>query len=163
MTTAVGTCLLVECCWKMDACWTVATQSACLPIFCHSTMNSRWSGASLSVIPAGVLSHYQPCLLIYCLTIDHTCWCCASLSAELSGVVPLYRPCLLVWYPTISQLTAGSRPLRPTILLVKCRWKKNGYKSCATLTEVTLHQKCLLTPCHSQICLHVQCNYIRHA
>ena len=33
-TAAVQTCLLVECCCKMDACRTVATQLACLLTFC---------------------------------------------------------------------------------------------------------------------------------
>ena len=61
-TAAVPTCLLVECCGKMYACWTVATQSACLPIFCHLILHARWCGASLSAIPAGVLPHYQPSL-----------------------------------------------------------------------------------------------------
>ena len=33
-TSVVQTCLLVECCCKMDACWTVATHLACLLTFC---------------------------------------------------------------------------------------------------------------------------------
>ena len=33
-TPTVQTCLLVECCCKMDACWTVATHLACLLTFC---------------------------------------------------------------------------------------------------------------------------------
>ena len=37
-------------------------------------------------------------------------------------------------------MPAGPRPLQPTILLVECRWKKVGYKSGDTLTEVHLHQ-----------------------
>ena len=54
-TAAVQTCLLVECCCNMDACWIVATQSACLPAFCHS------------IVPL--------ILLVWCLTISRVCWC----------------------------------------------------------------------------------------
>ena len=71
--------LLVECCYKMDACWTVATQSACLLTVCHSILHVCWRCASLSAIPAGMVSHYQPCLLVWCLTISRACWCGASL------------------------------------------------------------------------------------
>ena len=78
-TTAVQTCLLVECCCKMDACWTVATQSACLLTFCHVILHGCWRCASLSAIPAGMVSHYQPCLLVWYLTISRACWCGASL------------------------------------------------------------------------------------
>ena len=99
-TAAVQTCLLIECCCKMDACWTVATQSACLLNFCHSILHvcwrcdslsaipagmvftiSRvcWCGASLYVMPFGLVHHYQPCLLVWCLTIGHAFWCGASL------------------------------------------------------------------------------------
>ena len=49
------------------------------------------------------------------------------------------------------------------ILLAECRWKRDGYKSGATLSDVTLHQTCLLIRCHSLICMHVQCHSIRHA
>ena len=76
---AVQTCLLVECCCKMDACWPVATQSAYLLTFCHSILHVCWRCASLSAIPAGMVSHYQPCLLVWCLTISHACWRGASL------------------------------------------------------------------------------------
>ena len=78
-TAAVPTCLLVECCCKPDACWTLATQSACLLTFCHSILHVSWRCASLSAIPAGMVSHYQPCLLVWCLTIKHTCGCGESL------------------------------------------------------------------------------------
>ena len=77
-TAAVQTCLLVECCCKMDACWIVATQSACLLTFCHSISHVCWRCASLPAIPAGMVSNYQLCLLVWCLTISHACWCCAS-------------------------------------------------------------------------------------
>ena len=78
-TAAVHTCLLVECCCKMDACWTVASQSACLLTFCHSILHVCWRCASLSAIPAGMMSHYQLCLLVWCLTISRACWFGASL------------------------------------------------------------------------------------
>ena len=75
-TAAVQTCLLVECCCKMDACLTVATQSACLLTFftqyCMST--------------GGVLL-YLLYMLVWCLTINHACWCGVSLSAVAAGVV----------------------------------------------------------------------------
>ena len=95
-TAAVQTCLLVECCCKMDACWTGATQSACLTIFCHPVLHVSWRCASLSDIPAGMVSNYQPCLLVWCVIICHAFWCGASLSAMPDGVVSLYRSCLLV-------------------------------------------------------------------
>ena len=65
-TAAVQTCLLVEFCCKMDACWTVAAQSACQLTFCHSILHVCWSCASLSAIPADMVSHYQLCLLVWC-------------------------------------------------------------------------------------------------
>ena len=78
-TAAVQTCLLVECCCKMDACWTVATQSACLLTFCHSILLVGWGCDSLSAIPADMVSHYQPFLLVWYLTISHVYWSGASL------------------------------------------------------------------------------------
>ena len=104
---AVPTCLLVECCCKMDACWPVATQSACLTTFCHSILQlillvwcftiSRacWCGVSLSAVPAGMVSHYWPYLLVWCLTIGCACWYGVSLSAVPAGLVSHYLPCLL--------------------------------------------------------------------
>ena len=76
-TAAVRTCLLFECCCKPDACWTVDTQSACLLTFCHSILHVSWRCDSLSALPAGMVSHYQPCLL--------------------QGMVSHYHPCLRVW------------------------------------------------------------------
>ena len=67
-TAAVQICLLVECCCKMDAC---------------SILHVSWCCASLSAIPVGMVSHYQPCLLVGCLTIGHTFWCGASMLALL--------------------------------------------------------------------------------
>ena len=78
-TTAVQTCLMVECCCKMDACWTVATHSACLLIFCNSILHVCWRCDSLSAIPADMVSHYQTCLLVWYLTISRACWRGASL------------------------------------------------------------------------------------
>ena len=109
-TAAVQTCLLVECCCKMDACWTVATQSACLLTFCHSILHVCWRCASLSAIPADMVSHYQQCLLVWYLTISCAYWRGASLkvgtllSAMHVGVVPHYGPCLLVWCLTVGRV-----------------------------------------------------------
>ena len=74
------------------------------------------------------------------------------------GVVPHYRPCLLAWYLTIDH-AFWSIVTAINILLVECRWKKAGYKSGATCTEVPLYQTCLMIRCHSQICLLVQFNF----
>ena len=68
-----------ECCCKMDACWTVAAQSACLLTFCHSILHVCCCCASLSAIPAGMVSHYQPCRQVWCLAISRACWQGASL------------------------------------------------------------------------------------
>ena len=78
-TAAVQTCLLVECCCKMDACWTVTTQSDCLLTFCNSILHVCWRCASLSAIPDCMVSHYKPCLVVWCLTISRACWRDASL------------------------------------------------------------------------------------
>ena len=101
-TAAVQTRLLVECCCKMDACWAVDTQSACLSIFCHSILHDHWCGGSISAIPAGVVSHYQPCLLMWCLTI-----------AIPSGVVHHHQPCLLVWCLTTGHAVGVVPHYRP--------------------------------------------------
>ena len=111
-TAAVQTCLLVECCCKIDTCWTVATQSVYLLTFCHSILHVCWRCASLSAIPAGMVSHYQRCLLVWCLTISHACcfiigcafWFGTSLSTMPVGAVPHYRPCLLVWCLTVGHV-----------------------------------------------------------
>ena len=78
-----------------------------------------------------------------------------------SGVVPHYRPCLLAWYLTIGH-TCCSAYTSTYILSSWCRRKRDGFKSGAILTEVQLHQTCMLIRCHSLICLLVQCNSIRH-
>ena len=70
-TASVQTFLMVEYCCNMDACWTVANQSVCLPNFCHSILPLILPfGVSLSAIPAGVVSNYTPCILVWCLTIS---------------------------------------------------------------------------------------------
>ena len=48
------------------------------------------------------------------------------------GLLPHYRPCLLVRFA-----------LQPTVWLVECRGKRDGYKYGATLTDVPLHQTCV--------------------
>ena len=114
-TDSVQTCLLVECCCKMDACWTVATQSACLLTFCHKILHvcwrcssitcyTCWYGVSLSAVSAGMVYHYQPCLLVWCFIIGHTFWLGTSLSAMPVGVAPHYRSCPLVWCLTVGHI-----------------------------------------------------------
>ena len=120
---------------------------ACLLVLCLSICYTCWYGVSLSAVSAGMVSHYQPCLLVWWIFIGHAFWFGTALSAMPVGVVPHYRPYLLVRFA-----------LQPTFWLVECRRKSDGYKSGATLTEVPLHQTCLLIRCHSQICLLVQCN-----
>ena len=93
-TAAAQTCLLVECCCKMNACWTVATQSACLLNFCHSILHVCWLCVSLSAISACMVSHYQPCWCGASLK-GHAFWFGTSLSAMPVCVVPYYRSCLL--------------------------------------------------------------------
>ena len=51
------------------------------------------------------------------------------------GVVHHYKPCLLAWYLTIGH-AFWSIATAINIILVECRWKKVGYKSGATCTEV---------------------------
>ena len=46
---------------------------------CEITQYRIWRCASISAIPAGMVSHYQLCLLVWCLTISHACLCGASL------------------------------------------------------------------------------------
>ena len=101
-TAAVQIWLLVECCCKMDACWTVAAQLSCLSIFCHLIVHVCWRCASLTAITGGMVAHYQPCLLVWCLSLGDAFGRGASLSAMPAGVVPHYRSCLLVWFLTIS-------------------------------------------------------------
>ena len=134
----------------------------CLLVFCFTICHAFWYSASLQAMPSGVVPHYQPCLLVCCLTICHAYWCGALQSSIPIGVVPHYRACLSGRYFTIGHafwLIATAI----NILLVECRWKKGGYKSCATCTEVSLYQTCLMIQCHTQIYLLLQCNYIRHA
>ena len=113
-------------------------------------------------MPSGVGTHYQPFLLVCCITRGHAFLCGAPLSAMHVSVVPHYRPCLLAWYLTICY-ACRSIGTATDILLVKRRWKKDGYESDATCTEVSLYQACQLIRCHFQICLLVQCNSVIHA
>ena len=94
-------------------------------------------------MPAGVVPHYKQCLLVWGLTIvlGVACW----------HGISHYRQCLLVRWHCNQHFTSQ--------LKVEDGWLKSG----ATCTEVPLHQKFLLISCHSQICLLLQCNYIRHA
>ena len=116
---------------------------SCLLLWCLTTGNAFWCGASLSAMPAGVLPHYRSCLLVWCLFINHAYWCGTSSSTMPVCVVPHYRPCLLAWYLTICH-AFWSIATAINILLVECRWKKGGYKSGATCTEVPLYQTCLI-------------------
>ena len=153
--------------WPLNqhACWPFVTQycmsaggvllyllshyQPCLLAWCFIIGHAFWFGTSLSAMPVDVVPHFRPCLLVWCLTVGHVFWCGASLKAMPVGVVPHYRPCLLVRFA-----------LQPAFLLVECRGNRDGYKSGATLTEMPLHQTCLLILWHSNICLLVQCNYI---
>ena len=109
----------------------------CLLVWCLTIGHAFWCGASLSAMPAGVFAHYRPYLLVRCLIISHVFWCGAHLghafscSAYLSalpvGVVPHYRPCLLAWYFTIGH-ACWSIAIAADILLVECRWKKDGVR-----------------------------------
>ena len=89
--------------------------------------HSFWFGTSLSAMPVDVVPHYWSCLLVWCLTVGYVFWCGASLYAMPVGVVPHYRPCLLVRFA-----------IQPTFWLVECRWKRDGYKSGASLTDAPI-------------------------
>ena len=131
----------------MDVCWSFPTQSACLPIFCHSILQVCWWCASISAIPigmvphkstvpAGKVPHYRPCLLVWSslsiLSVGvmphyRPClWGGTSLSAMPSGVVPhysvvpQYQQYLLVWFLAIGH-ACWSIDTATDILLVKCR------------------------------------------
>ena len=78
-------------------------------------------------MPSPVVPHYQQCILVWCLTIGHAFSCGASLSALPVGVVSHYRPCLLAWYLTIGH-ACWSIATAMDILLVECRWKKDGVR-----------------------------------
>ena len=127
--------LLVEFCCKMDACCTVATQSACLLTFvtqycmsagvvllyllyllvwCLTISRVCWYGVSLSAVPAGVVLH-----------IGHTFWFGTSLSAVPVSVVPHYRSCLLVWCLTVGHVFwCGASPYAMPVGVVP------HYRSC---------------------------------
>ena len=105
-TVTVQTCLLVECCCKMDACW---GHSNSMPADILSLNIAILLGcASLSAIPAGMVSHY------YC-----ACWYGVSLSAMPAGVVPHYKSSLL-FGTSLSAMPVGVMPHYWPCLLVWC-------------------------------------------
>ena len=110
----------------------------------------------------GLVPHCMLCFLVWWLTIGHVCWCSNAQSAMPVGMVPYYRPCLLECHLPIGH-SCWSVATAINIILLEFRWKRAGYKSGATLTEGPLHQICLPILFHSQMCLFVQCNSIRHA
>ena len=127
----------------MGACWTVATQLICLPIFYHSISkpadllplipacllvlcisicHTCVYGVSLSAVPSGLMPHYQPCPLVCCLTIGHAFWCSLSLSTMPICLAPHYRPCLLVschCNQHFYKLSANRRMATNMVLLVQ--------------------------------------------
>ena len=119
----------------------------CMLVCCLTIGYPFWRGASLSTMPIGVLSHYRSCLLVWCLIINHACWCGFSLKTMPVGVVPYYMPCLLVNCHCNQHFTS------------RLQTEEGWLKICATCTEVSLYQTCLIIRCRSQICLLVRCNY----
>ena len=79
--------------WPLNqhACWPFVTQ------YCLRC-------ASLSAIPAGMVSHYQPYLWVWWIIIGHTFWFGTSILAMPVGVVPHYKSCLLVWCLTVDHV-----------------------------------------------------------
>ena len=144
---------------------------AFLLALCFSICYTCWYGVSLSAVSAGMVSHFQPCLLVWCLILGHVFSFGSSLSAMPVGVVPHYRSCLLVWCLTIDHaywrvtslyaMSAGLFCTSTNILISLVQREEGWLQSDATLKDVPL-QTCLLIRCHSQICLLVQYNSIRH-
>ena len=64
-TAAVQACLLVECCCKMDACWTVATQLACLLTFCMRGSRNFFRGGGVQPGPMARKQSEQGFFLIF--------------------------------------------------------------------------------------------------
>ena len=54
-------CVMIMCCRKIDASWTVATQSACLPILCHSILVLVRIPWKITRLPSqhSMLGHYR--------------------------------------------------------------------------------------------------------
>ena len=101
--TAVGQTCLLDCCHSISMpADLLLLNDACLLALCFSICYTCWYGVSLSVMSAGIVSHYQPCLLVCRIIIGHDFWFGTSQSAMPVGVVPYYRSCLLVWCLTIS-------------------------------------------------------------
>ena len=105
----------------------------CLLVWCFIIGHAFSFGTSLSAMPVGVVPHYRSCLLVWCLTVGHVFWCGASLLAMPVCVVPHKRPCLLILFA-----------FQLTFWLIECRRKRDGYKSGASLIEVSFNQTCLL-------------------
>ena len=134
----------------------------CLLVWCLTISHACWCGASLYVMPPGVVPYYHPyllgmlhhygsCLLVWCLITNHSCWCGSSLKTMPLGVVLHYRPCLMVNCHCNQYFTS------------RVQMEEGWFKSGATCTEMQLYQTCLKIQCCTQICLLVQCNYISHA
>ena len=140
------------------------------------------SGAQLQAMASGVVSYYQPYLLVYCLTIGHAFWRGASLATMPNCVLLHYRSCLLVWYLIINHacwcgsllytMPVGGVPHYRLCLLVNCHCNQY-FTGRVQMEEGWLQVWCylyrgviisvMIIRCHSQICLLVQCNYIRHS
>ena len=96
---------------------------------------------------------------MWCLTKGHALSCGASLSALPGGVVPHYRPCLLALYLTISH-ACWSIATATDILLVECRWKKDGVWCNLYSGAIISDKSANMVPFSDML---VQCNSIRHA
>ena len=129
-----------RCCCKMDACWTVATQS------------SSRSFVTQSCMSASVVLLYLSYMLVWCLTVSHACWCDASLKAILSGVVPHYQLCQLVQYLIIGHSFRCGEPHYQPCLLVWYLTIGHAFQCGASLYTmpsgvVSHYQPCLLVCC----------------
>ena len=88
----------------------------------------------------------MPCLFVWYFTISHVYWCGASLLAMSAGVLPYYRPCLLAlgyWSLHLYYSREDGRRMVTSLVL--------HLQGCNYIRHP-------LIPCHSQICLLVQCN-----
>ena len=87
-------CLLVWCLIINHACWCVYYRS-CLIVCCHITNHTFWWGASLSVMPVGVVLHYRPCLLVNCHCNPYFTSCVYIEEGWLQGWYYLYRGAII--------------------------------------------------------------------
>ena len=85
---------------KMGACWTVTTQSICLPIFYHS-ISMPADLLPLNQYACRSFTTQSVCLPIFYHSFLHSCWCCVSLFTIPACMVSHYQPFLLVWSLTI--------------------------------------------------------------